>query len=503
MLKWLGGGKEDEAQIAESVKAFLASLPADDAVRASQDIVHWFEGLNGEGKPPLAQRFEAIDLMDAGLKRHGQRLLDQYLALKPQAKFQEGLIWRSAMALWKALGEAYIGCINEAVDDKSAAGAKTLRRAVARAMRAQVLQIKWILLRYGHVSESYWATVGRLYAHAESGGYTDEVIEIYPGAHGQGTVRQEFLRTLMLGVSSTGGLSPPKQHIAERAIAHFSKDFVSSTVPSEGCNFLFNLDGAAAPTRVYAEAPGNARLFYFGAGGALDAAQMVIDKVGESGVLPVDMGVGQVSADAAADTLLHLAFNWEKELPARDSERVKVAMTLQIAQGFDGALVAGDSAIREVWVVENASEEGYGAIVPARRGEWLQVGVLIGFKPDAEGAAWGAAIVRRVETDPRGQRRVGLQVISRGAAAGTMCALRAGGARGAPQAAVFLDWQPSKSGYLQILVRPDSFTMRESLEATRTADGKTFALTASGMVESGPDFERVRFKLQAASAAAA
>jgi hypothetical protein len=505
MLKWLGGAEKSGHPQAnpEAVDAFIAELPADDAVRASQEIVQWLNTLNGEGQLPLAQRFEAIDRMDAGLKRYGQRLLDQYLSLKPQAKFQEGLIWRAAMALWKALGESYIGCVNEAVDDTSAAGKKRLPQSVARAMRAQVLQIKWILLRYGHVSESYWATVGRLYAHAEAGRFHDEVIEIYPGSHGRGTVRQEFLRTLMLGVSSAGGLSPAKQHIAERAIAHFSKDFVSSETAQEGCNFVFDMAGTAAPTRVYAALPKTARLFYFGAGAALDATQAVIDKVGETGVLPLDMGLQQVAAEAAADTLLHLAFNWEKELPARDSERVKVAMTLQVTQGFEGALVGGESTMRELWVVENASEEGYGVIVPARRGEWLQVGVLIGFKPDAEGTTWGAAIVRRVETDPRGQRRVGLQVISRGSASGTMCAIRGGGQRGAPQSVVFLDWQPSKSGYLQILVRPDSFTLRDTLEATRTADGKTFMLTASGTVESGPDFERVRFKYQAPAAAAA
>ena len=103
MLKWLGGGEKSEHPAsAESVKAFLAGLPADDAVRASQDIVQWFEtlnGLSGENKPLLVKRFEAIDLMDAGLKRHGQRLLEQYLALKPQAKFQEGIIWRAAMGM--------------------------------------------------------------------------------------------------------------------------------------------------------------------------------------------------------------------------------------------------------------------------------------------------------------------------------------------------------------------------------------------------------------------
>ncbi len=89
---------------------------------------------------------------------------------------------------------------------------------MAHAMRAQVLQIKWILMRYGYVGDSNWSTVVQLYEQAQSGGYLDEVIDIYGGAHGKGTLRQEFLRTLMLGVSSTGGLSPVKQNFAERAI---------------------------------------------------------------------------------------------------------------------------------------------------------------------------------------------------------------------------------------------------------------------------------------------
>ena len=128
------------------------------------------------------------------------------------------------------------------------------------------------------------------------------------------------------------------------------------------------------------------------------------------------------------------------------------------------------------------------------------VGVLVGLRPEEEDATWGAAIVRRVETDGRGQRRVGLQVICRSVMAGTVCALR-GGQRGTPQTVALLDAQPSKSGYLQLLVRPETFTMREELELARTLDGKVFMLSASGMVESGPDFDRVRFQTKAALAA--
>lgn len=491
-------GAEVEHPLAtpEGAQAVVAAIPADDAVRASQEAVQWLESLNGVVYFSVSHRYEVVDRIDVALRRHGERLLEQYLALKPQAKFQEGLLWRASMGYLKALGNAYLECVTQVMTDRQAAEPfrNSFSQLVARAMRAQVSQIKWILMRYGYVSDVYWTAAAKLYGYAEAGAFLDEVINIYPGE--QATVRREFLRAMMLGVSSTGGLSPVKQNIAERAIARFATSFVSSTHAAEGCNFFFDLHGGMAPARVLAEAPRGARLFYFGAGQALDAAQRVVDAANETGKLPADSPHNNNEAvDQVADTMLHLAFNWEKELPARDSVRRKVATTLQIVQGFDGVLAQGATPLKETWVVENASTEGYGIIVPERRGEWLQVGVLIGFLPEDENAKWGAGVVRRVETDARGQRRVGVQVLSRAVVPGTLCARRANGELGAPHNIVLLEGAPSRSGYWQALLRPDAFSLREVLEATRVSDGKSFVVLPSGLVESGPDFDRVRFKL--------
>ncbi|MEQ1772690.1 MAG: hypothetical protein ABL891_02800 [Burkholderiales bacterium] len=499
MLKWLGGSDKVDHPMAELARAkeIIAAFPAEDSTKAAQDAIHWLESISETEGFKLAPRYERIDMIDAPLKRHAQRLLEQYLALKPQSKFQEGQLWKAATEFWKALGDAYLVCVAQAEADKAAAGAfrKTLPILIARAMRAQMLQIKWILMRYGYVSDSYWYTVARLYSQAESGGFIDEVIDIYGGTHGRSSVRQEFLRALMLGVSSTGGLSPIKQNIAERAIAHFSTTFVSGAHAAEGFNFLFDLNGGVSPARVLGCAPDGARLLYFGAGSALDGVQTIVDAINDTGALLSDINLGPgENIDQMADTLMHLAFNWEKELPARDSERRKVAMTLQITQGFDGVLSMGNQAVTETWVVENASAEGYGVIVPERRGEWLQVGVLIGIFPEVESAVWGAGVVRRVESDARGQRRVGIQIISRAVVPATMCTLTVAGVRGAPQNVILLDTEPSQAGYLLAILRPETFALREALEATRTADGKTFTVRPSGLVESGPDFDRVRFK---------
>ena len=509
MLKWLGGADAKEAQDANlaEIKQALAAISPDDPVRAVHDGVHCLESLGTEGNLPLAHRYAAVDMLDAAMRRHAQRLLDQYLALKPQAKFQEGLLWRAASGYWKALGDAYLACITLAANDKAAPKAdktaagfqKNMAQAVARAMRAEALQIKWILMRYGYVGDSYWYTVAQLYRRAGAGSYLDEEIEIYSGPQGKGTLRQEFLRTLMLGVSSTGGLSPVKQNIAERAIAHFSKAFVSSPDPMAGCNFFFDLNGGVPPARVLASAPRDAQLFYFGAGDALDDVQGTLDAINDSGALPSQMFTGlTVGVDEAADTLTHLAFNWEKELPARDSERRKVASTVQVTHGFDSVLSVGAVGQHETWVVENASAEGYGMIVPERRGEWLQVGVLLGLLPETGKPQWGTGVVRRVETDARGQRRAGIQVISRAVAPATLRTVSLTGERGAAHSVVLLDAAPSRSGYMQALLQPEAFTLEDEVEATRTSDGATFNLMPSGVVESGADFDRVRFKVEGA-----
>jgi cyclic-di-GMP-binding protein len=493
-----GGTEEHPLATLTGAQRVIATLSADDAVRAAHDAVQWIESLHGAAGFALAHRYAVIERIDLALKHACGRLLDQYLALKPQAKFQEGLLWRAAMGYGRALGNAYLECVVQCMADRVATAPFTDRfpQLVARAMCAQVWQIKWILMRYGYVSDSYWTAVAKLYGYAEAGAFVDDAIEIYAGEGGRGSVRREFLRVMMLGVSSTGGLSPVKQDIAERAIAYFTQSFVSSTQPAPGCNFFFDLHGGMSPARVLAGAPRAARLFYFGAGDALEAAQSAVDTVNETGALPPTLNLGaSENAELAADTLLHLAFNWEKDLPARDSIRRKVATTLQVVQGFDGVLGLGNRAIQETWVVENASAEGYGIIVPERRGEWLQVGVLIGLLPEDEGAQWGAGVVRRVETDARGQRRVGVQVLSRAVSPGTMRTQLGNGELGPPHNVVLLSKQPSASGYLQALLRPESFTLRDALEATRLPDGKSYHIMPSGLVESGPDFDRVRFKV--------
>lgn len=79
---------------------------------------------------------------------------------------------------------------------------------VARALRALTRQMKWTQLRYSPIDASVWSVIGRLYFFAETKGICTQAVKIYPDELGDGTVQEEFLKAMMLGISSNSALDP-------------------------------------------------------------------------------------------------------------------------------------------------------------------------------------------------------------------------------------------------------------------------------------------------------
>ncbi len=66
----------------------------------------------------------------------------------------------------------------------------------------------------------------------------------------------------------------------------------------------------------------------------------------------------------------------------------------------------------ESWIIENASDGGCGAIIPAAKSDWVRVGALIGVKSEVA-QHWGIGLIRRVTRDEHQQRRVGVQLLAK------------------------------------------------------------------------------------------
>src|SRR5262249_6560299 len=136
-----------------------------------------------------------------------------------------------------------------------------------------------------------WQELARLYQLAEQKGFVQARIAMYPGVHGESSIREELLKSLMIAVSSTDGLPPLKQQIAERAVAQYAGAFTVSR-SREGCTCSFDLAVPKAPTRLFNGAAASPTMLYFGAGEALEQLRQLTRQVVETGAVPRDVNLG-------------------------------------------------------------------------------------------------------------------------------------------------------------------------------------------------------------------
>ncbi len=507
-LKWLGGSNVDHP-MANPVQArqIVAELPVKDSTKALEEIIEWLESLNRTDGFKVDRRYECVDLLDGAAKRHQRELTQEYLSTSRVQKFLENRLWNAEFGFCKELGEAYVRCIKECVGgmDGSSAVQRVLPALVARALRSLALQLKWILLRYGLVEKRIWAHLALLYRLAEEKGISDQAIAVYPGPHGNSTVKREFLKALMLPASSLDGLPPVKQQIAERAVEHFAESFVLSVQP-DGCTHSFELAAPRSPVRLVPRvAP--AGLLYFGAGEARTRIDQLVEHIAAKDGVPQDFNLGgSYPKDEVIGVLRHLAQYWSDKAPARGSERRPTAARITVVPGVDQVFGAfqpstsknfdfSQNLTAESWIVENVSDGGYGAIVPPQKIDWVKVGALIGMKHETSNYL-GIGLIRRITRDAHQQRRVGIQVLTKTAIpvtiskANTMSSLNFDLRE---ETAILLTVKPDARGEIDMLLRVGIFKGSDSLEMTLRE--RNYQLVPSSIIEAGEDYYWARFKV--------
>lgn len=193
------------------------------------------------------------------------------------------------------------------------------------------------------------------------------------------------------------------------------------------CTHVFELAMRRPPTRMQQGTPGDASARYFGAGAAYEEMNRLLGVLVKEGALPQDVSLGgEFEAESIERVSRHLLSYWSPKPPERGSARHAANARLSIVGGFERIVrvlnraseealdfsSSGSFLAIESWVAENASDGGYGAVVPAAQSDWLKVGSLIGIMSEGE-KHWGAGIVRRIVRDNDQSRRIGMQLFSR------------------------------------------------------------------------------------------
>lgn len=511
MLGWFATQKVDHPLAdAKQSRRVVADLPKD-THKALTEILFWIDSVNATDGFRLDRRLELIEELDQAAKLHIRKLAQDYLQLRQQ-KFQENRVWTTQAEFWRLLGAGYSRCIEGFQADAPGASALKAKLAVivCRALAGHGQRLKWLLLRYGPVEPTIWDGLGRLYAFAESRQLVDTSVLLSDSATTRTSARVEFLKSIMLGASSPESLLPQQIEIAERSIALFAPRFEMEQTESERSTYLFDLAMRKPPVRVQgATADRGPSVRYFGAGAAYDEMRRLLEVLLVEGVLPSDKNLGgDYESRAIADVWRHLLQYWAPRPPERGSERHAVNARLTIVHGFqaltellatpvndtlDMSLAALNSI--ESWVAENASDGGFGAVVPATGSDWLQVGAMIGLKVEGE-KHWGVGVIRRMLRDGEQNRRVGIQRLSKHIVMLRIApygAIAAGNAVRENDAALLLTPKPDGDQRIRIMQAPATFSGGQPL--AMRVQGQEFELQPESLVESTDEYDVASFFL--------
>ncbi len=505
LLDWIRklGGADDAA--IDQTRKLIAELPVENTFKCLEELGYALESLRNSEEVELATTFEIIDLIDHAAKPHYARLSQEYLASRMH-KYQESLLWTTIFQFCKQLGAAYLDCTQAFNStEKHPAGLESRLPVIAtRTAAALAVQLKWGLLRYGPIDEQIWADLGKVYALAEARAIHRTENVMYPALYGASSVCREFLKALMLAVSSTDKLLPIQLEIAECVVSHFSGWFTIESSPGPGTPYHFDLNGNSPPTRRLQDAELRGNLRFFGPGKSSGELDNLIHSV-RIGPTPAELNLGPVYTQRAViEVLRHLAQFWAMRPPARKAERRSSMNRLAVLHGYEqifNTLCGRGEDDAESWIAQNISAGGYGAVIEHVKGDWLRVGGLVGIKTETE-SEWGVGIIRRLSRDSQHQRHVGIEVLSRSVQpaqlfeiqAATESALGDGGAKKDPAMyCMLLSFEPAGSVKVDVLLQPSCFNAEQSFEL-RVGE-QSFLLAPEKLIEEGEEYDLGEFRL--------
>lgn len=487
----------------KEVRRIVAELPPDNAAKAVDEIVGWFDSLRQADDIRVDQFFDVLRQLDDSVQHALRRLSKDYLHTPRLSKSEERRLWTINFTYWGEAGALYARCLQRVAQNPKDKGSEAMKAllplASARLIAARAAQLKWLEYRYGPERDDLWLHLGQAYLAAEADGHAQKPLQLYPSQSASTSAAQQYLQALVFHASSMDSLAPVEIELADRLIAHFLSCFVFSATARPDSVYWIDAGRAQPPARL-ARHPDQVTgtLRFFSPGTVPRALNEVMLKV-ERGEVPNDLNLGgQYPAKVVLPVLRHLATYWAPQPPLREHPRHAVKTRIAVLHGFDDSFTvfAGDVArlgkerSAASWVVENVSLGGFGAGVAGLDGDWLKVGALLSMQPEG-GENWVLGIVRRYSRDSEASASVGIQSLARQARSVELRPRVSGFSAVGAVPGIWLR-EGNTPGETRMVLPLASFDLRESLEFNH--EGRAYLLTPIELEESGGDFEIARYR---------
>jgi hypothetical protein len=444
---------------------------------------------------------EIIAFIEGVAEGAQQALTALYIGPAQSTDAYQTLIWNTVYTYWGHLADAHRLCLSKT--QLSASGLKPhMARTICRALRARSAQIKWALFRHGPVNSEPWWELGELYGLAARPNLARTTVSLGPSR--KSSVEREFLCAAVLAASSPDALTAAQIEVADRVIARTAPHFRLSRQPAPGCFYVADLAGRHPPGRYSSERPIDEDMRCFGPADAVAEISRMIEQLERDQVASTDLIGIEIDADVLHTTLLHLLRYWSAVPQERKQRRRHHTERVSVVHGYEdvvanvGGLFLESPFVsnEEEWLLENASEGGFGAVLSGAEGQWLALGSLIGLCRE-EGTAFGAGVVRRIVLDKDKNRHLGIEMLAAGGTAVTISPASTDASDSPmpsqPELCVLMAAGEANSGEITLMMRPSVFSQSQSV--VMEAYDRRYRLSPLKLIDRGQEFDLARYRI--------
>lgn len=547
------GKNQDPLSSIKSATRWLDSLAGGDVLASHDAILSTLKRFNENLKLASKQQLALLMLLDEKSQNLQDTLVQQYLRSSRMSRSIESQLWHAINGMYWEIARAYHVFVMEySRNSKNHQNEALIPLATLRALRALSRYLKWRAMRYLNPGQNIWAGMHKLYLVAETHGFHQQKIEIYPPHKTSFSCESVYLHALMFELANNGTLYPRQLHLLDQWL-----DTWSSTLSLDNQLFFhqhsFAVDlSADYPARRVRNPAVDKPVRYWGTAKLaqrLDAIQSAL----REGSPPGRLGLSEDARVAESiDLLEHLQRHWAA-VATREQRRVpreRVKRMVEISHGF-GSITAqlpntpaishspygsslayeesqdvalygfvtertrkhttqtkkpalGGAPEVERWIMHDESTQGYGAIIDTRNKTWLRVGALVATKP-REGSEWHLGVVRRLYRIDEESSSVGIETFPESLQLVSLLdkqesgGYHVGGRDIAGPALPFMSlWLAGEDGRATLIIDPAHYKLGKVLELEGLDDVPWISLGSP--VERGEGWMRV--EVQAGDAAA-
>ncbi len=544
------GDPKDPLANLKSATRWAESLSGGDVLKSQNAILLALKRFNENLSLATRDQLAVLMFMDEKSQDLQDTMVQQYLRTSRMSRTVESQLWHAINGLYWEIARGYHVFVMEfARNAKNHQNADLIPLATLRAIRTLSRFLKWRAIRYLKPGQNIWMGLHKLYLIAETHGFHQSKIRVYPQSPSTSTCEAAYLHTMMFDLANSGTLYPRQLSLIDQWLVSWSGTLQLETqLYLQQHSFSVDLSADRAARRVRNPAA-DKPMRYWGTAKLCQRLESIQSSLRE-GTSPVRLGLTEDSRVAESIELLdHLQRQWAPlaTREQRQMPRERVKHMVEISHGLgniisqihtvDSAtsnpygenlpyMEADDVAVYgfvtertrnhttqikklrpglvpeiERWIMHDESAKGYGAVVETRDKTWLRVGALIATKP-REAEIWHLGVVRRLFRIDEESSSVGIETFAEDLHIVTLqdkkeASYSVAGRDSNATLPYACPWLASGDGSATLVIDPAHYQLRKILEIQGIANVNWISLGSA--VERGEGWMRIHVEVVEAS----